>query len=84
LTLTGLLYAVCCLIAGGLLILDSLTAALVITLPIALALRLAMLRYLIRGARAAKRGARCVGLLHGELGCGAAVCGNPRISDYNS
>ena len=56
LSLTGLLYALCCLIAGGLLILDSLTAALVITLPIALALWLAMLRYLIRGARAAKRG----------------------------
>lgn len=56
LSLTGLLYALCCLIVGGLLMLGSLTAALVITLPIALALWLAMLRYLIRGAAAANHG----------------------------
>jgi lysyl-tRNA synthetase class 2 len=56
LSLTGLVYALCCLITGGVLMLDSLTAALVITLPIALALWLAMLKHLIRGAGAASRG----------------------------
>ena len=56
LSLTGLLYALCCLIAGGVLMLDSLTTALVITLPVAVALWLAVLRYVIRGAAAANHG----------------------------
>ena len=36
LSLTGLLYALCCLILAGLLLLDSLTAALVVVIPVAL------------------------------------------------
>jgi len=58
LSLTGLLYAVCCLILGGVLALDSLDTALVITIPIALALWLTTVRYLIRGIGAANRGER--------------------------
>ena len=58
LSLTGLLYAVCCLILGGVLALDSLDTALVITIPIALALWLTTVRYLIRGIGAARRGER--------------------------
>jgi Domain of unknown function (DUF4870) len=56
LSLTWLLYAVCCLIFGGVLLLDSLTTALAVTLPIAFALWLSMVRYLIRGIGAANRG----------------------------
>ena len=56
LSLTGLLYAVCCLILGGLLTLDTLDTALVITIPIAFALWLTTIRYLIRGIGAANRG----------------------------
>ena len=55
LSVTGLLYGLCCLILCGLLLLDSLTAALVVTVPIALALWLTVLTYLIRGLRAANR-----------------------------
>jgi hypothetical protein len=55
-SLTGLLYAVCCLILGGVLALDSPGTALVIAIPIALALWLTTLRYLIRGIAAANRG----------------------------
>jgi hypothetical protein len=58
LSLTGALYALCCLILGGLLLLDSLTAALVVVLPVGLAIWVSMLRYLIRGAAAANRGER--------------------------
>jgi hypothetical protein len=58
LSLTGLLYAVCCLILGGVLMLDSVATALVITIPIALALWLSTVRYLIRGIGAANRGER--------------------------
>jgi uncharacterized Tic20 family protein len=58
LTVTGLLYGLCCLILCGLLLLDSLTVALVVTVPIALALWLTVLRYLIRGLIAANRGER--------------------------
>ena len=58
LSLTGLLYAVCCLIFGGVLLLDSLAAALVVTIPIALALWFSTVRYLIRGIGAANRGER--------------------------
>jgi len=56
LSVTGLLYGLCCLILGGLLLLDSLTVALVVAVPIALALWVTVLRYLIRGLRAAHRG----------------------------
>jgi len=55
-SLTGLLYAVCCLILGGVLALDSPGTALVIAIPIALALWLTTVRYLIRGIAAANRG----------------------------
>ena len=58
LSLTGAMYGVCCLILGGLLLLDSLTAALVIALPAGLAIWVPMLRHLIRGAAAANRGQR--------------------------
>ena len=56
LSLTGLLYAVCCLIAGGVLLLDSLAAALLVTIPVALALWLCTVSHLIRGIGAANRG----------------------------
>jgi len=58
LSLTGLLYALCCLILCGLLLLDSIAAALVVTIPIALVIWLLVLRYLIRGIGAAHRGER--------------------------
>lgn len=57
LSLTGLLYAVCCLVLCGMLLLDSLTAALAVVIPIAAAIWLSVLRYLIQGIGAAKRGA---------------------------
>lgn len=56
LSLTGALYAVCCLILGGLLTLDSVTVALLVALPVAVAVWASMLRYLIRGVGAANRG----------------------------
>lgn len=56
LSLTGLLYAVCCLILLGVLLLDSLATALVVSIPVALALWLSTVRYLIRGVGAANRG----------------------------
>jgi hypothetical protein len=58
LSLTGLLYAVCCLILGGVLVLDSVSTALVVTIPIACALWVGTVRYLIRGIGAANRGDR--------------------------
>jgi hypothetical protein len=58
LSLTGLLYLVCCLILGGVLLLDSLTTTLVVTLPIAVVLWGATVRYLIRGSGAANRNER--------------------------
>ena len=58
LSLTGLLYALCCMILAGLLLLDSLTVALVVAIPVALILWLTMLKYLIRGIGAANRGER--------------------------
>jgi hypothetical protein len=58
LSLSWTLYALCCAILGGLLLLDSLTAALAVTLPIAFGLWLAMVTYLLRGAGAAGRGER--------------------------
>jgi len=56
LSLTAALYAVCCLILGGLLMLDSITAALLVALPVAVAIWASMLRYIIRGIGAASRG----------------------------
>jgi len=56
LSLTAALYALCCLILGGLLMLDSITAALFVALPVAVAIWASMLRYLIRGLCAASRG----------------------------
>ncbi len=58
LSLTGLLYALCCLILCGLLLLDSLTVALVVVIPVALVIWLSVLKYLIRGIGAANRGER--------------------------
>ena len=58
LSVTGLLYGLCCLILGGLLLLDSLTVALVVTVPIGLGLWLTVLSNLIRGLAAASRGER--------------------------
>src|ERR1700750_620904 len=56
LSLTATLYGVCCLILGGPLLLDNLSAALVIALPVGFAIWVSMLRNLIRGAAAANRG----------------------------
>ena len=58
LSITGLLYALCCLILGGMLLLDSLTAALVVVIPVALVIWLSALKHLIRGIGAAHRGER--------------------------
>jgi uncharacterized Tic20 family protein len=58
LSLTGILYGLCCLILCGLLLLDSVTVALSVAIPVALVLWLCMLRYLIRGFAAANRGER--------------------------
>jgi hypothetical protein len=58
LSLTGVLYGLCCLILGGLLLLDSITVALVVALPIGFAIWVSMLRYLIGGVVAANRGER--------------------------
>lgn len=56
LSLTFLLYAVCCAILGGLLALDNITAALILGLGLVFLLWVTMLRYLIRGVIAANRG----------------------------
>ena len=53
---TGLLYGVCCLILCGLLLLDTLTVALVVTIPVGFGIWLSVVKYLIRGAGAASRG----------------------------
>jgi uncharacterized membrane protein len=58
LSLTGLLYALCCLILCGLLLLDNLTVALAVVIPIAFALWLTVLKYLIWGFGSAARGER--------------------------
>jgi uncharacterized Tic20 family protein len=58
LSLTGLLYGVCCAILGGLLALDSIVVAIIIAVPLLLAVWLITLRYLLRGAAAANRGER--------------------------
>ncbi len=59
LSLTGTLYGVCCLILGGLLLLDSITVALMVVIPVGFVIWVSMLRYLIRGAAAANRGEGC-------------------------
>jgi uncharacterized Tic20 family protein len=56
LSLTAALYVLCCLIVGGLLMLDSVTVALIVALPVAVAIWASMLRYLVRGIGAASRG----------------------------
>jgi len=58
LSLTGLLYALCLVILGGLLLLDSITVALVVVLSAGFVIWVSMLRYLIRGVIAANRGER--------------------------
>jgi len=58
LSVTGLLYGLCCLILGGLLVLDSLTVALAVAVPIGFGIWLIVLSYLIRGLSAANRGER--------------------------
>jgi Domain of unknown function (DUF4870) len=58
LSVTGLLYGLCCVILGGLLLLDSLTVALAVAVPIGLGIWVTVLRYLIRGVGAANRGQR--------------------------
>jgi uncharacterized Tic20 family protein len=56
LSISCILYALCCAIIGGLLALDSVAVALVIVLPIGFVIWVTMLRYLIRGVIAANRG----------------------------
>jgi uncharacterized Tic20 family protein len=58
LSLTAALYGLCCLILGGLLLLDSVTVALIVVLPVGLVIWVSALRYLIRGAIAANHGER--------------------------
>jgi uncharacterized Tic20 family protein len=56
LSLTGVLYGLSCLILAGLLLLDSISVALIVMIPVALAIWVSMLIYLIRGVVAANRG----------------------------
>jgi uncharacterized Tic20 family protein len=56
LSVTCVLYGLCCAIVGGLLALDIVMLGLVIGILLGLALWLTMLRYLIRGVGAARRG----------------------------
>jgi uncharacterized Tic20 family protein len=56
LSVTALLYTICVLILGGMLALDSLNAALVIAVPVAALLWLAILGYVILAAFRAYRG----------------------------
>ena len=58
LSLTAALYGLCCLILGGSLLLDSVTAALIVAIPVGLVIWVSALRYLIKGAIAANRGER--------------------------
>lgn len=55
-SLTVLLYLVCCLILGALLALDTVTLSLAVAIPLVVILWLFMLKYLVRGAGAAQRG----------------------------
>jgi hypothetical protein len=56
LSITALLYTICVLIAGGMLALDSLNVALAVAVPLAAALWLATLVYVIRAGAQANRG----------------------------
>jgi uncharacterized protein len=56
LSVSCLLYALCCAIFGALLALDSVVVGLVLGLLLGLALWLTMLRYLLRGVSAANHG----------------------------
>jgi uncharacterized Tic20 family protein len=56
LSVTALLYGVCCVILGGMLALDAIALALAVAIPLLLLLWLMMLKYLIRGVLAAHRG----------------------------
>jgi uncharacterized Tic20 family protein len=58
LSFTGLLYGVCCLILCGLLLLDTLTVALVVTIPVSFGIWVSVVKYLIGGIGAANRGER--------------------------
>ncbi len=58
LSLTAALYGISCLILGGLLLLDSVTVALIVAIPVAFVIWVAMLRALILGVVAANRGGR--------------------------
>jgi uncharacterized Tic20 family protein len=58
LSLSCLLYGLCCGILGGLLALDSIAVAVIIAGALFLAVWLITLRYLLRGAAAANRGER--------------------------
>lgn len=58
LSLTAALYVLCCLILGGLLMLDSITVALSVAVPLVFVIWVSMLTYLIRGATEANRGER--------------------------
>ena len=53
-----MLYALCCLILGGLLLLDNITVALVVVFSVGFVIWVSMLRYLIGGVIAANRGER--------------------------
>lgn len=55
-SMSGLLYAICCGILGAMLALDTVGVALIVALPLLSLLWLVQLRYLIRGALAAQRG----------------------------
>ena len=75
LSLTFLLYAVCCAILGGLLALDNITVALILGVGLAWLFWVSMLRYLIRGVIAARRGEKneipgwvCAGIVADLLG----------------
>jgi uncharacterized Tic20 family protein len=58
LSLTGLLYEVCCLILCGLLLFDTLSVALVLAIPVGVGIWLSVVKYLVRGIGAANRGER--------------------------
>ena len=58
LSLTAMLYGLCCLILGGLLALDSTIVALVVAIPAGLVIWASMLWYLVRGVISANRGER--------------------------
>jgi uncharacterized protein len=56
LSVTVLLYVLCCAILGAMLALDTIALALAVALPLVFLLWLAMLKYLIRGVIAAQHG----------------------------